>query len=104
MALIFSKRWLFDFFSVVFATMAYGVIGNTAVSGTVVLGSSPGIPALIATPRSVWGRACTAGPPATPMELDHHGVDVTVWCVNEGMDGTNVPDYSESTRPHRIAA
>jgi hypothetical protein len=26
--------------------MGYGVIGNTTVSGTVILGSSPGIPAL----------------------------------------------------------
>ena len=26
-------------------TMAYGVIGNTTVSGTVILGSSPGRPA-----------------------------------------------------------
>ena len=28
------------------APMGYGVIGNTTVSGTVILGSSPGIPAL----------------------------------------------------------
>ena len=27
------------------ATLGYGVIGNTTVSGTVILGSSPGIPA-----------------------------------------------------------
>ena len=27
-------------------TMGYGVIGNTTVSGSVILGSSPGIPAL----------------------------------------------------------
>ena len=27
--------------------MAYGVIGNTTVSGTVILGSSPGRPAVI---------------------------------------------------------
>ena len=27
------------------SAMAYGVIGNTTVSGTVILGSSPGIPA-----------------------------------------------------------
>jgi hypothetical protein len=26
--------------------LGYGVIGNTTVSGTVILGSSPGIPAL----------------------------------------------------------
>ena len=28
-------------------SLGYGVIGNTTVSGTVILGSSPGIPALI---------------------------------------------------------
>src|SRR5699024_59262 len=30
----------------VLLTMGYGVIGNTTVSGTVILGSSPGTPAL----------------------------------------------------------
>lgn len=29
--------------------MGYGVIGNTTVSGTVILGSSPGIPAIFSS-------------------------------------------------------
>ena len=36
--------------------MAYGVIGNTAVSGTVVLGSSPGRPAVIAAKELAKSR------------------------------------------------
>lgn len=34
--------------------LGYGVIGNTTVSGTVILGSSPGIPAL--KTRSIGAR------------------------------------------------
>lgn len=36
--------------------MAYGVIGNTAVSGTVVLGSSPGRPAVITAKKLAKSR------------------------------------------------
>ena len=42
--------------------MGYGVIGNTAVSGTAILGSSPGTPALSAI-RSALDALSYAGNP-----------------------------------------
>src|SRR5690606_34384414 len=40
-----------------FSPLGYGVIGNTAVSGTAILGSSPGTPA-VKNPRSDRGFCC----------------------------------------------
>ena len=42
----FIASWLSDQANEYQVTMGYGVIGNTTVSGSVILGSSPGIPAL----------------------------------------------------------
>src|SRR5690625_1392141 len=56
-------------------TMGYGVIGNTTVSGTVILGSSPGTPALIdhridrPAPRSSSGPGRRPLTAVTPVQI-----------------------------------
>ena len=42
----FIASWLSDQANEYQVILGYGVIGNTTVSGSVILGSSPGIPAL----------------------------------------------------------
>ena len=53
--------------------MGYGVIGNTTVSGTVILGSSPGIPANIlvqdVTAPSYSGLVLRPLTAATPVQI-----------------------------------
>ena len=53
--------------------MGYGVIGNTTVSGTVILGSSPGIPANIlvqdVTAPSYSGLVLRPLTAATPVRI-----------------------------------
>ena len=53
-------------------TMAYGVIGNTTVSGTVILGSSPGRPA----PRSSSGLGRRPLTPVTRVQIPY-GVQIS---------------------------
>ncbi len=87
--------------------MAYGVIGNTTVSGTVILGSSPGRPA----PRSSSGLGRRPLTPVTrvqipygvrikPSELFSEGVFLyleVVGCPNPSA-GPDVPNSPPSYR------
>src|SRR6478672_3904157 len=74
--------------------LGYGVIGNTTVSGTVILGSSPGIPALKIPRNHAEIRGST---PASPIWNQSRVYEILAWLEQQRC-------CLESAWPHRIAA
>src|SRR5699024_10438614 len=85
----------------------YGVIGNTTVSGTVILGSSPGTPALHSfsgsvqsAPRSSSGPGRRPLTAVTPVQI-RYGVRVEIDRSRSGPVRLAAQDPALSRREHR---